>query len=31
VRTSSLIPAIALHMAFNGVTFGVLVSQLELT
>jgi membrane protease YdiL (CAAX protease family) len=31
VRTSSIIPAIALHMAFNGVTFGVLVSQLELT
>jgi membrane protease YdiL (CAAX protease family) len=31
VKTSSLIPAIALHVAFNGVTFGVLVSQLELT
>ncbi len=31
VRTERLIPAIALHTAFNGVTFGVLVSQLELT
>jgi membrane protease YdiL (CAAX protease family) len=31
VKTSSLIPAIAVHVAFNGVTFGVLVSQLELT
>ncbi len=30
IRTRSLVPAIALHMAFNGVTFGVLVSQLEL-
>ncbi|MGI9609822.1 MAG: CPBP family intramembrane glutamic endopeptidase [Acidimicrobiia bacterium] len=29
VYTRSLVPAIALHMAFNGVTFGVLVSQLE--
>ncbi len=31
VKTKSLTPAIGLHMAFNGVTFGVLVSQLELT
>ena len=30
VRTRSLLPAVALHMAFNGVTFGVLVSQLEI-
>ncbi|NNF53311.1 MAG: CPBP family intramembrane metalloprotease [Acidimicrobiales bacterium] len=31
VRTNRLIPCILLHMAFNGVTFGVLVSQLSLT
>ncbi len=31
VRTKRLIPCIVLHMAFNGVTFGILVSQLTLT
>ncbi len=30
VKTKSLLPAISMHMAFNGITFGVLVSQLEL-
>lgn len=30
VRTNRLIPSIVLHMAFNGVTFGILVSQLTL-
>lgn len=31
VYSKSLLPPIALHMAFNGITFGILLSQLELT
>ncbi len=30
VYSKSLLPPIALHMAFNGITFGLLLSQLEL-